>query len=176
MAKTNKKMIYGIFDDADAIMNSVKKLRGQGVDIHDCYTPYPVHHLDTAMGIKRSNLTIGAFICGALGTLTAIIFQVYVMVWDWPMNIGGKPEDGYYPSFIPVTFELTILFTAFGMAILFFIRAKMIHGKVEEIYHERQTDDHFIIAIEEKGGAFDKESVNRTMIDNGAIEIKEVEA
>jgi len=94
MAKNNKKFIYGIYDDADAIMQSVKTLRKQGVEIHDCYTPFPVHGLDKAMGIKRSNLTVGAFICGAIGCITAIIFQLYVMVIDWPMIIGGKPNDG----------------------------------------------------------------------------------
>lgn len=175
MANKNKKYIYGIYDDADAIMDSVHKLRGQGVEIHDCYTPFPVHGLDRAMGIKRSNLTIGAFLFGALGCTLAIVFQLYVMAGDWPMNIGGKPNDGYYPSFIPVTFELTILFTAFGMATLFFIRTKLIHGKVEQLVDPRQTDDLFVLAIEEKSHNFDKEAVNRTMIDGGALEIRERE-
>ncbi|MDX5319925.1 MAG: DUF3341 domain-containing protein [Bacteroidota bacterium] len=175
MASKNKKFIYGIFDDADAVMQSVVKLRAQGVDIHDCYTPFPVHGLDRAMGIKRSNLTIGAFIFGALGCLTAIVFQLYVMVGDWPMIIGGKPNDAYYPSFIPVTFELTILFTAFGMGILFFIRTKMVHGKVEDLVDLRQTDDLFVVAIEEKSNHFDKEAVNRTLVAEGALEIRERE-
>ncbi len=175
MASKNKKFIYGIFDDADAVMHSVEKLRKQGVDIHDCYTPFPVHGLDRAMGIRRSNLTVGAFICGAIGCITAIVFQLYVMVGDWPMIIGGKPEDGYYPSFIPVTFELTILFTAFGMGILFFIRTKMVHGKVEQLVDLRQTDDLFVVAIEEKAHNFDKEAVNRTFVEEGALEIRERE-
>lgn len=80
MASKNKKYIYGIFDDAGSVLGSVKKLRSQGVEIHDCYTPFPVHGLEAAMGIKRSNLTIGAFICGSIGCLTAIVFQLYVMI------------------------------------------------------------------------------------------------
>lgn len=175
MASKNKKFIYGIFDDADAVMHSVEKLRAQGVDIHDCYTPYPVHGLDRAMGIKRSLLPVGAFICGAIGATLAIVFQLYVMVGDWPIIIGGKPNDAYYPSFIPVTFELTILFTAFGMGILFFIRTKMVHGKVEDLVDLRQTDDLFVVAIEEKNQHFDKEAVNRTLIAEGALEIRERE-
>lgn len=175
MANKNKKFIYGIYDDADAIMHSVEKLRKSGVDIYDCYTPFPVHGLDRAMGIKRSNLTVVAFLCGLLGCITAIVFQLYVMVGDWPMIIGGKPNDGYYPSFIPVTFELTILFTAFGMGIFFFIRTKLIHGKVEKLVDPRQTDDLFVLAIEEKGHNFDKEMINKTMISHGAIEIRERE-
>jgi hypothetical protein len=175
MTNKSKKYIYGIYDDADAVMHSVEKLRKKGFDIHDCYTPFPVHGLDRAMGIKRSNLTVVAFICGAIGCTLAIIFQLYVMKSDWPINVGGKPNDGYYPSFIPVTFELTILFTAFGMGIAFFYRTRMIHGKVEDIVDPRQTDDLFVLAIEEKSASFDKELVNRTMIENGAIEIRERE-
>ncbi|MBI1221716.1 MAG: DUF3341 domain-containing protein [Bacteroidetes bacterium] len=175
MANKNKKFIYGIYDDADAVIHTVEKLRSQGVDVHDCYTPFPVHGLDRAMGIKRSNLTIGAFISGTIGCITAIVFQLYVMVGDWPMIIGGKPNWGYFPSFIPVTFELTILFTAFGIGILFFIRARMIHGKVEDLVDLRQTDDLFVVAVEEKEHRFDKEAVNRTLIAEGALEIRERE-
>lgn len=170
-----KKFIYGIFDDADALMHAVTAVRKLGVNVHDCYTPFPVHGLDRVMGLKRSNLTVVAFICGAIGCSLAIIFQMYVMVQDWPMNIGGKPNDGYYPSFIPVTFELTILFTAFGMGIAFFIRARLAHGKVEDLVDLRQTDDLFVLAIEQKGHGFDKELVSRTMIQDGAIEIRERE-
>lgn len=175
MATKNKNFIYGIFDDADTVIHTVESLRKQGVDIHDCYTPYPVHGLDRAMGIKRSKLTIGAFICGSIGCCLAIFMQMYMMAADWPMIIGGKPNDGYYPSFIPVTFEMTVLFTAFGMAALFFIRTKLIHGKVERLFELRQTDDLFIIAIEEKGRHFDKEAINRTLMTEGALEIKERE-
>jgi hypothetical protein len=175
MANSSKKFIYGIFDDADVLIHTVEKMRKQGVEIHDCYTPFPVHGLDRAIGIKRSNLTVGAFICGSIGCLTAIFFQLYVMTMDWPMNIGGKPNWGYFPSYIPVTFELSVLFTAFGMAILFFIRAKLVHGKVEEIIDPRQTDDLFVLAIEEKGKHFNREEINRTLIAEGAIEIRERE-
>lgn len=175
MSHQNKKFIYGIYDNADAIMHAVQSLRKNGVEIHDCYTPFPIHGLDRAMGIKRSNLTVVAFICGAIGLTLAVIFQMYVMVSDWPMIIGGKPNDGYFPSFIPVTFELTILFTAFGMGTAFFIRTKMVHGKVEDLVDPRQTDDLFVLAVEEKAHHFDKEMVNQTLKDNGAIEIRERE-
>ena len=170
----NKKFIYGIFDDADVLIHAVEKLRHKGIAVHDCYTPFPVHGLDRAMGIKRSNLTVGAFISGCIGFSLAVIFQLYVMVGDWPMNIGGKPVDGYYPSFIPVTFELTILFTAFGIGILFFIRSKMIHGKVEDLVDIRQSDDLFVLAIEESA-RFSKEDVVKELISEGAINIKERE-
>ncbi len=175
MANKNQ-MIYGIFDDADRILDAAYKFKDLGVKIQDCYTPHPVHNLDRAMGIKRTRLTVAAFMCGGLGTLTAIILQIFMNVNDWPMIIGGKPNDGFYPNMIPVMFELTILFTAFGMGILFFYRTKMVHGANEQIIDLRQTDDLYIMAIEVEGKNFNKDLVNKTLVEHGAIEIREQEA
>ena len=125
----NKKFTVGIFDDSDKLLHAVNTLKEKGIKIFDCYTPFPVHHLDHALGYHRTNLTIGAFLCGMLGCLSGFTLAYYMNVVDWPMIIGGKPQDiSVFTSFIPVMFELTILFTAFGMVIMFFARSRMIHG------------------------------------------------
>ena len=177
----DKQLILGVYEDGDSILSGVKKLRKKGVEIFDCYTPYPVHHLDTEMGIKRSNLTVGAFICGMMGFFSGLLLQFYMMTnhlhtfKSWPMIIGGKPQDyGMWPSMVPVTFELTILFTAFGIGILFFAKSKMIHGKIAEIIDPRQTDDRLFIAIEPS----ELSKISRAELDglfneSGAIEIRE---
>lgn len=177
----DKQLILGVYDDGDKLLSSVKKLKKKGVEIFDCYTPYPVHHLDTEMGIKRSNLTIGAFICGMMGFFSGLLLQFYMMTnhlhtfKSWPMMIGGKPQDyTMLPSMVPVTFELTILFTAFGIGILFFAKSKMIHGKIPDIIDPRQTDDLMFLAVEPA----ELDKISRTdldalMNDNGAIEIRE---
>lgn len=173
MSKKQKNMLYGVYDDADQFLTSAYKMKDLGAPIDDCYTPHPVHGIEKAVGIKRTRLTIGAFICGSLGTLSAVALQMYTNIFDWPMIIGGKPNDGYMPSFIPVTFELTVLFTAFGMMILFFYRNKMVHGQREKLVDLRQTDDLYIISLDLDHQTLSKEELSNAMKEGGAIDIRE---
>ena len=178
----DKQLILGVYDDGDKLLSSVTKLRKKGVEIFDCYTPYPVHHLDTELGIKRSNLTVGAFLCGMMGFFSGLLLQFYMMTnhlntfKSWPMIIGGKPQDyTMIPSMVPVTFEVTVLFTAFGIGFLFFAKSRMIHGKIAEIVDPRQTDDLLFLAIEpsEVGESISRADLNSFFNENGAIEIRD---
>lgn len=176
----DKNLLVGVYNDPDKLLSVVTKLRKKGVEIFDCFTPFPVHNLDKEMGIKRSNLTVGAFICGSLGFLSGTLLQFYMMTNElgtfksWPMNIGGKPMDYLMlPSMVPVMFELTILFTAFGIGILFFIRARMIHGKIAQIIDPRQTQDHLLITIEPDNQSISRDEINSILREEGAIELRE---
>lgn len=141
------KVLYAIYDDGDDLLHAVEKVRAKGMDIIDCFTPYPVHGLDKAMGIKRSRLPIAAFCFAMLGLTSAISLQYFTMGYDWPMVIGGKPYVGL-PSWIPVCFELSILFTAYGMGITFFAKSRMVHGIEAELADIRQTDNKLIMALD----------------------------
>lgn len=168
----NKTVMFGIFENPDMFLDTVAKVHGKGAPIIDCYTPYPIHGLEKAMGLKRSLLPVGAFICGCLGFITAASLQLYIMHFDWPMVIGGKPTVGV--SFVPVLFELSVLFTAFGLAILFFTRSKMLHGKMpSERVDMRQTDDRMVIAIATDSPSVDKNELTNMLFNGGAVEIKE---
>lgn len=169
----NKKFTVGIFDDSDKLLHAVNKLKEKGVKIFDCYTPFPVHHLDQSLGYHRTNLTIGAFLCGMLGCLSGFTLAFYMNVVDWPMIIGGKPQDiTVFTSFIPVMFELTILFTAFGMVIMFFARSRMIHGIKEDLLSRRQTDDHMVLAIDnDEEQVISKDDILTLLKKEGAIEV-----
>jgi predicted flap endonuclease-1-like 5' DNA nuclease len=91
------------------------------------------------------------------------------------MMIGGKPSNyGMLPSMVPVVFELTILFTAFGIGILFFAKSKMIHGKIAQIIDPRQTDDRMFLAVEPAElSKISRQELDSIMNENGAIEIRE---
>ena len=109
----SKKVIYGIFDDEEVLLNSVKEVRSNDISIKEVFSPFPIHGLDHALGLERTRLAIAAFIYGAIGCATAIWLTYYIMILDWPMNIGGKPSFAYYlsmPAFVPVIFEMTVLF------------------------------------------------------------------
>ena len=170
----NKKFTVGTFTDSDKLLHAVETLRKKEVKIFDCYTPFPVHHLDHALGYTRTNLTIGAFLCGMLGTLSGFTLAYSMNVVDWPMIIGGKPQDiNVFTSFIPVIFELTILFTAFGMVIMFFARNRMIHGIKEDLLDRRQTDDHLLIAIDNsEAQSLSNDEIQTILVNEGAVKVK----
>jgi predicted flap endonuclease-1-like 5' DNA nuclease len=170
----NKKFTLGVFDDSDKLIHAVQTLRKKGIKIFDCYTPFPVHHLDTALGYERTNLTVGAFLCGLLGSLTGFSLGYYMNIKDWPMIVGGKPNDlGMFTSFIPIIFELTILFTAFGMVIMFFARSRMIHGIKEDLLHVRQTNDKMLLAIDNSANeGFSQNDIIGWLKDEGAVEVQ----
>ena len=128
----SKKIIYGIFDDEEILLNSVKEVRSNGISIKEVYSPFPIHGLDHALGLERTRLAIAAFIYGAIGCITAIWLTYYIMILDWPMNIGGKPSFAYYlsmPAFVPVIFEMTVLFSAHLMVITYLFKCKLFPGQ-----------------------------------------------
>lgn len=168
----NKKVVFGIFEETDNLLSATKKVYDKGLQIIDCYTPYPVHGLEKAMGLNRSRLPILAFCCAMLGLVTAVLLQSFIMVFDWPIIIGNKPFAGL-PAWIPVTFELSILMTAFGIGIFFFFRSGMIHGKVsKDIVDLRQTDDRLIIAIAIDNDGINESELSAFLYKEGAVDVK----
>ena len=146
-ATTSTNYLVGVFEDDDVLMNAVRKVREQGVKIYECFTPFPIHGMEDAMGIKRSRLPRAAFMFGATGTTFAITMITLMMGVDWPMNIGGKPFAAP-PVYIPVTFELTVLFAALGMVGTFFVVSGLGPGASKLILDPRFSDDKFIMAID----------------------------
>lgn len=143
----NKNFLLGVFDDEDVLVNAVRMMRGKGVRIHDVFTPFPVHGLDEVLGLKRSRLPIAAFLFGLTGTSLALLMQYWMLGYDWPMIIGGKPHSAL-PPFIPVTFELTVLLSALGMVATFLIVSDMKpYGKPRQ-FDVRSTDDKLVMAID----------------------------
>ncbi|MCO6495480.1 MAG: DUF3341 domain-containing protein [Bacteroidetes bacterium] len=171
--RNNKKVLFGIFEDGDSALEATQTVFNRGVNIIDCYSPYPIHGMEKAMGLKRSRLPIGAFVCAMTGLSLAIILQAGIMYFDWPMIIGGKPYAGI-PSWIPVMFELSILCTAFGIAILFFARSGMIHGKIaNEIIDPRQTSDRIVLAMSLDEAGINTDELVKLLSDKGAVEIRQ---
>lgn len=147
MAKTNKEVIYGLYNDEEDLMRAVKSAKDQHIEIMDVYTPFPVHGLDPILGLSESRLHIAGFIYGAIGALTAFLGMTWVFTKDWPVIFGGKPYWAV-PSFIPITFEVTVLFAAVGMVVSFYIVSGMGPGVVNPYLDERITDDKFCIAFD----------------------------
>lgn len=143
----NKKYITIVFDDEVPMLQAVHKIQESDQNIQDVLTPFPVHGLDKALKMKRTRIPIVGFICGAIGGLFGFLFQAWIFTVDYPLVFGGKPYLSV-PSFIPVTFELTILFTAIGVVSALFIRSRFIPRKKFEPIHDRITDDRFVILVD----------------------------
>ena len=142
-----KKFVVGCFDDEAVLFPAVKQVRKSGYKIHDVYTPFPIHGLDQAMGLRDTSLHTAGFVYGITGTMTAFSFITWVLTYDWPMNIGGKPAFSL-PAWIPIMFELTVLFSAVGMVLTFCYLCQLAPFVKKDHFHLRATDDLFVMAIE----------------------------
>lgn len=157
MSKENTEVLFGLYDDETDLLKAVKVAKDDHLEIMDVFTPFPVHGLDPLLGLSESRLHIAGFIYGAIGTLTAFLFMTWVFTRDWPIIFGGKPYFSA-PAFIPITFELTVLFASVGMVVTFYIICGMGPGVVNATLDDRITDDKFCIAFDTSGA------------DDGAVE------
>ena len=147
MAGGIKKFVVGSFDDEKVLFPAVKNVRKAGYKIHDVYTPFPVHGLDHAMGIRETSLHTAGFIYAITGTTTALSGIGWIFTKDWPLNIGGKPHFDL-PAWIPITFELTVLFSAVGMVLTFCYLCNLAPFVKKHHFHLRATDDLFVMVLE----------------------------
>ncbi len=167
---SNVKYILGHFEDPDDMMHGIDKLQENNIGIYDVYTPMPIHGIEDKLGYKRSRLPIAAFCFGLTGTITAISMIYYMLVYDWPMNIGGKPSLAM-PDFVPITFELTVLFGAYGMMFTFFYANHFFPGRAPRVMDFRATDDRFVIAIDAKSNPY-PDKIEDLLKEAGAVEVK----
>ena len=147
MSTDNTQILYGLYDDEEQLLEAVKEANNDHLDIWDVFSPFPVHGLDPLLGLSESRLHIGGFIFGLIGTLTAFLGMTWIFTRDWPQVFGGKPYWSV-PAFIPITFELTVLFSAIGMVVTFYIINGQGPGVKNPILHPRITDDKFCLAFD----------------------------
>jgi hypothetical protein len=155
-----RNLLYGFlaeFPSPEALMDAVRAVRREGYRKLDAYTPFPIEGLAEAIGFRPSPIPAIVFAGGLIGFLTGIVMQYYSAVFDYPMNIGGRPLNSW-PSFVIVTFELTILCAglsgAFGMLALNGL-PKPHHPLFNVQHFERATQDGFFVCIETTDPLFD---------------------
>jgi hypothetical protein len=163
--------MIGIFDGEEQLLAACRAARDGDVEIHDAYTPYAVHGLDEAMGLRRSRLAQVCFWLGALGCATALGFQLWATTVDWPVNIGGKSFSAL-PALIPITFEVTVLFAALGTVLVFFLRTRLFPGKGVTLSHPSVTDDRFVLVLE---AGQHRTEAREILATSGAVEITDGE-
>jgi hypothetical protein len=170
MSDVNGKFLVGIYDDDDVVLEAVKKVKKAGVRIQEVYSPFPIHGLDVALGHPRSRLGIAAFLFGLTGTTTALLLTAYTESFDWPMIVGGK--DSYSPViYVPIIFELTVLFSALGMVGTFLISNGLGPTTKPLMYDLRTTDNKFAMAIDLSKNTLAEADIEQILKNSGAAEV-----
>lgn len=179
---TTRKRVYGFlaeFDNASSLYKAAEKVRDAGFKRWDCFSPYPIHGLDKAMGMKRSILPYLVFCGGLTGLLTGFLLTYGTQVVDYPTVVQAKPANIFtIPAFFPVMFELTILFSGFTVlfGLLGLMRLpRLNHPLFASRHFHRATDDAFFVAIEARDPKFSAESTRVFLESLGASTIELVE-
>lgn len=146
-----------IFDDPARTLTAVRRLREEGFEVGDVHSPFPVHGMDEALGLRESRLALATLVGGVLGGSLKLLFQSWVHVVNWPMNIGGKPDTSL-PALVPVTFELTVLVAAFATLGALFVRRRLYPRlrpeRAARQPHPGVTDDRFVVLVVERDAGF----------------------
>lgn len=172
MAKGKIGGIAGIWLDEHKVIKAAQKTREAGFVKFDAITPYPVHGMEEACGIKRSWIPYVTFGAGLLGLSLATLMTWYMSAYDWPINIGGKPFFSL-PAFIPVMFELTVLFAALSSVGALFYAVGI--PKVDPPVIDPDLTCHkFAIFIPENDMGYNSERVEKMFKELGAVEVKKV--
>lgn len=158
--------IYGLmaeFDAPEKVLAAAEKAKQEGYREMDAFTPFPMEELTDALGIRHSKLSLFVLCCGLFGAISGFFFQYWVAVIDYPLNIGGRPLNSW-PQWIPVTFELTILFSAIGAVVGMIFRnglPRPVHPVFNVDRFELATKDRFFLCIEATDPKFDKERTKK---------------
>lgn len=166
------RILLATFEHEDDLLAATNAVRRRGLKILDAFTPFAVHGLDRAMGLKPSRLTWVCFICGMTGALGMLWFEHWTAAVNWAIDVGGKPWNSL-PSDLPVAFEAAVLLAGFGSVFALFLVSRLFPGKCACVVNPRVTDDRFVLVIEQSNAAFDSAAIKQLMLEHHAVETEE---
>lgn len=169
------KVLVATFAHVDGLLRAVRRARRETLRVYDVFAPFPVHGLDEAMGIRHTRLPKVTLIAGLTGLATALTLQFYANVLDWPLNVGGKPDNSTL-AFIPISFELTVLFGGLATVAAFLLRAKLYPGKRPWLVDPGVTNDVFALVLRKPSDDELHQRALALLTDCGAASITESEA
>jgi len=178
----SKKLVVGVYDDEHSLIVAIKHIRAKKIKINNVYTPYPIHGLDHALGMRRSKLPKFTFWVGATGFTSATLMQVGLHTFTLPfnlmnpINVGGKPWGfAGLPAFVPIMFEIMVLSSALSIVAGFLFRSKLFPSLSCNVVDIRATDDKMILVIDLEDVPMDAHAVNQLLKETPATEVYEKE-
>ena len=166
--------VVGTFSEADLLVDAVVSLRRERFRVYDVFAPYPIHGLDEAMSIRRTKLPFVTLVAGLAGLTLAAVFQFYTNVLDWPLDVGGKPNNSTL-AFIPICFELTVLFGGLATVFALLVKARLYPGRREHLAAEGVTDDSFALVLRRPDNFFERRRARELLEQLGARWVEEKE-
>ncbi len=170
----NQKVYVAGFAEEKDLFQAVAAVRKRDWPIVEAFTPYPVHGLDEALGLRRSRLSVACFVCGLLGVALALSCQVWTTAWDWPLNVGGQPWNSL-PAFVPVMFEMMVLFAGLGLVVAWMLRCRLFPGKKPQLLLQGETDNRFVLVLGEATPGASMPEVLNLLRNCGAVHLEERE-
>ena len=170
-----RRIIQGVFEREEDLVRAAETVNRAGWGIVDIYTPYAMHETSRLLGLARSRLPRAAFVFGALGVSLALWFQFWASAWDWPINVGGRPWNSL-PAFVPVAFEMMVLFAGLGVVLAWLVLCRLFPGKKAVLSSPRVTDDRFVLEVQKSGPESDPEAIRRLLRECHASDLEEREA
>jgi hypothetical protein len=138
--------VIGFFDSPEILLEAMRKVRAARYQHFDAFSPYPVHGLEAAQGLRRSPLPFVTFGAALTGCSLGFLLQYWTSAVDWPLNVGGKPFNSW-PAFVPVMFECTILFAGLATVAGMFLFNGLPNTR-RKIFDPSLTRDRFAIVVE----------------------------
>ena len=169
--------IVGEFTTAAGVLHAAEKVRDAGFRNWDVFTPFPVHGMDRAMGLRNSKVGWFAFLGGVTGYTSGMLMIWWMNALDYPIVIGGKPMFSPYAAF-PPSYELTILFGAFGslFGMLFLNRLPRLHHPLlKNKRFSLVTHDRFFVVIECDDPKYSEAETHKLLEEAGSRHIEVVE-
>ena len=168
----SKRLLVGVFESEDDTLSAIRASRLRGFKVVDVYAPYAVHGVEEAMGLAPSRLPWVVFALGLLGGGLKVWFEFWTTAVDWPVNVGGKPFNSL-PAFVPVTFEVMVLFAAVGAVLSFFFVCRLYPAKRAVLPVSGVTDNRFAVVLEETDSTFDPAEVGKMFENLHAVRVEE---
>jgi len=168
--------IAGLFDDPDALIGAARRVRDAGYRKWDCHTPYPMHGLDAAMGLRPSPIPAIGLGAGFVGAGLAMLMQWWMSAVSFPVRIGGKPLFSW-PAFVPITFELFVLLAALStmVSIVLFCRLGRWHSPLHDSGIMAEVTTHrFAVVLEAGDRLFTERSARELLEASGCTDIRPV--
>jgi len=168
----SRRILLGVFANGENLLGVTREARASGLKILDAYTPYAVHGLDDAMGLRPSRLPWVCFAAAVIGAALKLWFEFWTSMVDWPVNIGGKPWNSL-PAFVPVTFEVMVLSAGLTTVFVFIVLSRLRPGKRPNLVVRGVTDDRFVLVLEQADATFDLATVRQLFQKYGALSVEE---
>jgi hypothetical protein len=162
------------FEREEDLRAAVKAAKNSRWPVLEAYTPYPVHGLSEDLGLHPSQLGKACFVFGILGVVLAVVLQYWVTTTNWPLNIGGQPWNSL-PAFLPVTFEMMVLFAGLGLVATWLMRCRLYPGSRSWSPRRGETDDRFVLVLGQPVAVTDAAEFRGHLRDSLATTLEELE-